>query len=242
MKILIYIPVYLRRVITEICYTGLQRIRAKAPSEYESRVLIVASTDEDEQLAQRFGFDTYRTANTPLGAKFNSGLEYALSVFDFDYILQLNSDDLLSVEFWDSFRECLSRRIPYFGIDSLYFIDSVTKEIKEFRYALGCGIRFIRRDIVEQSGFIVENGAEVFRMWTPDISSGLDHDSDEHILVRANVAQRFVRTRVDYEPLVVDIKSDVNIHPFTEFVSGRTLNEKEARRVYKRFPELRLLT
>lgn len=239
MKILIYIPVYKRREITRCCYDSLKRAILHAPKGFSFITVIVASNNEDAALAQEYGFDVVWSENKPLGRKFNTGLEYALESYNWDYLMQLNSDDVLAGDFWQLFQEYFNRRMYFFGVDRVYFYDSDTKDMREFSYTLGCGIRFIRRDIVEKAGYIERNGEEVFELWEPGKNAGLDNNSSDNILARAGKMQYIARARNVPRPVVVDIKSTVNIHPFSEFKGAKRLSESHRKQVMRRFPELK---
>lgn len=239
MKILIFIPVYKRPEITRMCYTGLKRIIKAAPKKFDIQVLTITSNDEDKRLAHEFFFNTFDVENLPLGNKFNKGMSAALRIFDFDYVMQMNSDDLLSTDYWRKVTPYLDNRIAYFGVDHLYFFDSETKCAKYFKYALGCGIRFIRRDVIEIAGF--GDGNE-FKLWDPSINIGLDNNSDLAIAERTNVAQIFMRKGAHERPIVVDVKSELNLHSFKEFAIAPELTTMEYDYLFKRFPELHMVS
>lgn len=241
MQILTYIPVWKRPEITRLCYESLQRTYSIAPDWLKFQTVIVASNKEDAALAQEYGFDVFMFDNKPVGRKFNRGLEYALEAHNWDYLFQLNSDDILSVDFWTLLTPYIERKMFFFGVDRVYFYDSVTKDMREFNYSMGCGIRFIRRDIVERAGFIEKNEEEVFELWPNNINAGLDNASSAHVLSRANKMQYMCRTERMNRPVVVDIKSETNIHPFSEFKMARRLSESHRRQVMRRFPELKKL-
>ena len=238
LKILTFIPAWKRRRITRLCYEGLQRVYKAAPKELTFITLITVSNDEDEELTRQYNFETYRTENKPVGRKFNAGLLHALEKYSFDYILQLNSDDLLSTDFWKLFERPLTDVMPFFGVDRVYFYDSATGDIREFLYTLGCGIRFIRRDVIEQSAF---DGDQWLGLWPDELNAGLDHASEENINRRGNYAQYLIRNKAVQRPVVVDIKSDVNIHPFSEFKHAKRLTPAHRADVLRRFPELKEL-
>lgn len=212
-------------------------MQAAAPNALTFHTLITVSSDEDEALAQEYGFDTFRTDNKPLGRKFNAGMLHALERYTFDYAMQLNSDDLLSTDFWKLFEVPLTNTMHFFGVDRVYFYDSETGDIREFLYSLGCGIRFIRRDVIEESGFVDDQ----FELWPNEFNAGLDHASEENINVRGNYAQYLIRNKAVQRPVVVDIKSDVNIHPFSEFKHAKRLTPAHRADVLRRFPELKEL-
>lgn len=259
-KILTYIPTWKRPKITRLCYTGLKRAYKAAPDWLEFRTLIVASNDQDAALAQEFGFDVFRYENKPLGRKFNAGIQHAMK-WDWDYLFQLNSDDLLSTDFWALFAPYIEKRLHYFGVDRVYFYDSETRHIKNFQYMAGCGIRFIRWDLVANAGIwnkteatkkkilsrtnntariaeLQDGRVERFELWENNANAGLDTCSDVNIILRTNYAQRLVRSKVEQRPVVVDIKSETNIHPFAEFRHSKTVSGDHRRQVLRRFPEL----
>lgn len=159
MNILIFVPVYRRLEITEICYKGLQRIIEDAPTGINIQVLIIASTLPDAKMAHKYGFDVRMIDNKPLGAKLNKGLDYALRKYQFDYLFQLNSDNVLHKHFWSYFSPFLLDRKPFFGCNHIAFYDSITGRLLQYLYHGGCGIRFIRRDIIEGAAtkYIVNN-------------------------------------------------------------------------------------
>lgn len=241
MQILTYIPVWKRQGITRLCYDSLIRTYENAPENLSFQTVIVASNESDAKLAEEYGFDVTYQDNLPLGKKFNKGLEHALIDHDWDYLFQLNSDDVLSIDFWKIINPYIEKKMFFFGVDCVYFYNSETKDMREFQYSMGCGIRFIRRDIVEQAGFIEKGNEMVFELWDNHINAGLDLNSGDSIMKRANKMQYMVRDKSVTRPVVVDIKSKTNIHPFSEFRSAKRLTEAHRRQVMKRFPELNVL-
>jgi len=152
MKVLFFIPAWERRDITRICYEGLKRVIADAPPKIECEAFIVASNDADEKLADEFDFTVYRHENHPLGAKFNAGMKEALKK-EWDYVWQLNSDDVLSTDIWKAFLPFFQRKTDFWGVERLYFYDMPTGRMKTYRYFDGCGIRVIKRALVEKAGW-----------------------------------------------------------------------------------------
>lgn len=201
-------------------------------------VVIVSSTDDDTALANEYGWEVFEHENKPLGRKFNAGLEHALESFSFDYLMQINSDNILSTDFWEPFKQYFAPNVMqyFFGVDQVYFYDSDTRGMRNFRYAGGCGIRFIRRDIVERAGY---NDDGDFDLWTDEIDGGLDNDSSNRILKRTRIMQHFARHKTVKRPVVVDVKSEINIHSFSEFRLAKGVDTAHREQVMRRFPELR---
>ena len=237
LTILTFIPAWKRRHITRLCFDGLKRVQAAAPKALTFHTLITVSNDEDEALAHKYGFDTCRTDNKPVGRKFNTGMLHALENYTFDYAMQLNSDDILSTDFWKLFEIPLTNTMHFFGVDRVYFYDSETGDIREFLYSLGCGIRFIRRDVIEESGFV----DDCFELWPDEANAGLDMKSEDNINQRGNYGQFLIRNKAVQRPVVVDIKSAINIHPFNEFKHAKRLSDAHRADVLRRFPELKEL-
>lgn len=161
-NILFFIPVWQRREITRVCYEGLERFRKHLLKQHgiDSLVWIVSSDAEDTSLAKEFRYYYCETDNKPLGAKFNKGLYAALqSDIPFDYIWQLNSDDLLSNKLADLFTPLFERGEKFFGINKLYAYDAPTGRMRHYEYLDGCGIRVIHRSVIETVGYCyhVEN-------------------------------------------------------------------------------------
>jgi hypothetical protein len=275
MKVLTFIPVYNRRKITAICYEGLKRACDSAPDWLDFRTLIIASNEEDIRLAQSFGFDVIKVANNPLGRKFNTGLEHALRIYDFDYLFQINSDNILHVDFWSYFVPFISQQAGFFGCNHIAFYDSVSNRLIQYLYKSGCGIRFIRRDILENAAieykvnnlyaratttlsipsgitwiprkiYRKESYGDILdrrvRLWSDERNSGLDDNSSRKI---RSVYDKNMRQSFPFQSkpisLVIDIKSETNIHSFSEFVGDREGVEIKGNRkneVLSWFPEI----
>lgn len=153
LRILFFIPVWQRLQITEVCYKGLKRIIEHVGERAQCDVLIVQSEDEHEELAKRYGFKSTHVNNHPLGDKFNKGMIAALKL-KWDYVVQLNSDDLLSNDLIDLFIGLMNEGHKFASIEKLYIYDTKTHEAQEFHYTLnGCGIRMISREAIELAGW-----------------------------------------------------------------------------------------
>jgi hypothetical protein len=89
--------------------------------------------------------------NLPLGKKWNAGLREALK-YDWDYLLTLGSDDLLSNELLRNY----TWQDEAAGLNKCGMLDTLTGETAIFdnSYAIGCG-RVIRRDVIERMGDMV---------------------------------------------------------------------------------------
>lgn len=252
MTILISIHIWKRPAITAMCMEGVERIVTTAPDGIKVKVLIVYSRDQDIKPIQHYhpSFHVVKAPNKPLGRKHNLGLQHALSQFSFDYFMQLGSDDLLSVEFWDAVTPyLLPDKYPFFGLNSIYFYDSNTG--KAFLYrplnVFGAG-RFIHRDLLGKAANMSEHvatkswigpggkaskgdlfywptystpphskptGKSAVQLWKDDIDKGLDTNSELNIARRVHGFAAIPKKVKHLTPLIIDVKSDENIHAFS---------------------------
>lgn len=203
MRILLFLAVWKRPDITEICFMGINRLRQV--SGYSVDALAVISEESMIPLCKKYDIEYCFYKNQPLGEKKNFGLTQAMKR-DFDYLIELGSDDLIKNEIFDLYK-------PHFGVrdllslSSLCFINSETGECKvtEPKSSFGLGRAIskegIRRASIRNSGY---------QLWDNNISSGLDNNSNFKMAISGVFGQR-VHSDV---PVVIDIKSDVNIHSF----------------------------
>lgn len=155
LNILFFIPVWKRLHITATCYKGLQRVIDYAGHRANISVLIVCSEEEHQALAKRHGFNTFYVDNFPVGSKFNRGMEHALTL-GWDYLFQINSDTLISNKLFDIFLSAMNADEGFVSIEDLVIYNTLTGEAKTYRYTTnGCGIRAIRRDWIENVGYML---------------------------------------------------------------------------------------
>lgn len=198
-KLLFFLAVWKRPEITEICFMGLERLRKLG--RFQMEVLAVISEEEMIPLCEKYGVEYVMHENLPLGRKKNFGLTQALKK-DFDYLVELGSDDLLKNELFDAYEPHFIDRKPLLGIRSFVFLNSEDGECRLYTRKLstfGLG-RAIRKDILER-----------FKaLWPDKNNSGLDNAS-HFFLARQGVLD--TRVGID-KPLAIDIKSQINIWAF----------------------------
>lgn len=226
-KVIVFTPVWGRHEILELCAEGVKRIQKYAPEYIEIEPFCMVSNDEDEALIQYFGFPYIRTENKPLGRKHNAGLE-ALRSKDFDYILQLGSDDLITDRYLNYAYTGMCLDWDLFGVTKLYFCEPESKRACMFSLStqestlIGAG-RFISHRAIEKLNY---------KLWPDSINRGLDMTS------QANLATIGVSPKIlNLDHIgVMDVKSDTNIWPYETF--GRLYPKVEYLEAIKEFPEL----
>lgn len=201
-KIMILLPIWGRMNITELCLSNLKKLK----EDYDIEVLCVISEQWAKLMAFKYGFKWCEVSNDDLGHKMNYGIEKALK-YDFDYLMNLGSDDIITKELLDEYKEHMESNSPMFGITKVCFFDSKTKELKEVNYGhlIGAG-RMIRRDVLCKC--TVANGK--VSMYDKGLERGLDNNSRKRFM---SIAMRELDLKGN---MIVDIKGDENIWKFSD--------------------------
>lgn len=206
MNIRIVIPLWKRPRVTRFCFEGLKKLQKE--SKHELKVTCVISEKCYEVLCKAYGFDFVYAENNPLGAKINTGVKRALE-FEFDYLMMMNSDNIIEARLIDEVYEPFFEINAFFGIDKVTYVNFYTKEAREYSYefsVLGIG-KMIRRDAVEKAFKCL---GELYRS---SLNKGLD-DTMMDNLIRVGVYPRMVKYK---GMLAMDFKSEVNIWPWEHF-------------------------
>ena len=206
-KILIYLALWRRPEITELCFKGIERL--KRHPDFDIQVLAVASEAEMLPLCEKYGVHVVTHDNLPLGRKKNFGLKAAKS-FEFDYLMEIGSDNLILSELLDEYKKDFIGLQDFFGIADIVFIDTESESCRRVtrkRNHYGAG-RMMSRAMLETLDF---------KMW-PDMSGVSLDTSSVHRLATAGFFYRQVSA--GEVPLVVDIKSQENIWPFDHSLGG----------------------
>jgi hypothetical protein len=203
-KILIYLAVWKRPEITELCFMGIQRM--KQHPDYSIQALAVISEDEMIPLCERYGINWVMHPNQPLGKKKNFGLQHAAQ-FDFDYMMEIGSDDLILNELLTDYLKYIGNR-DIFGVVDAAYIDSDGGECRRLisrASTYGAG-RMIKRKVLEKMNW---------KLWADHINKGMDNNS---IFSIKHKDFTYYKVEPMAFPGVVDIKSDVNIWKFNYFL------------------------
>jgi hypothetical protein len=125
MKVVCLTAVYKRPEITEVFYKAFAKQQQLAALEgVDLSLCVVASNESDADLARKYWHEPVMAANKPLGAKHNAGLSHVMQ-YEFDYLMQLGSDDVLCDFFWrlPQIKAALENQLPVFGLNRLIFFD-----------------------------------------------------------------------------------------------------------------------
>lgn len=217
---------YQRHRVTTVVLRNLALIKKQVSKTIELNVLVAGSEGEASRtLVESFGFYYTEQPNSPLGRKWNNALDYSRR-FDYTHLVVLGSDDLLNVETFKSYY--LYKNYGCVWFRDLFITDFVTRRsiylkgyYRQNRKVIGAGF-MIARNIIEQANF---------KLWKNSLNKGLDGSMVDTINSLPLVfSRRMIGTLEGC--VLVDLKSDVNIHGFTSLKG-----EKPRRNPLSYFPE-----
>jgi hypothetical protein len=152
-KILFFLAVWKRPEVTELCFMGLQRLMKRG----NVSAMAVISEKSMIPLCKRYGIDFIEHENLPLGRKKNALLN-AMMKKDFDYAIELGSDDLIFDQIYSTYKPFMDRGEDFFGSNQMIFTDAVTGDCRHYtaleaQYGHGWGLgRCFSRKLLEAMG------------------------------------------------------------------------------------------
>jgi hypothetical protein len=200
-KILIYLAVWKRPLITELCFAGIERLRRS----FNIEALAVISEVEMIPLCEKYDIHWVMYKNDPLGEKKNYGLMRAAE-YQFDYLMEIGSDDLILDELVQYYLDNCVGKFDFFGVTDALWLDTKYKDCRRIisRTTYGAG-RMISRKGLDDMGW---------KLWNDRINRGMDNNSVFNA-ARKSLFYTFVPELS--VPCVIDVKSDENIWQFDCF-------------------------
>ncbi|HNG68586.1 MAG TPA: hypothetical protein PLP63_06560 [Saprospiraceae bacterium] len=128
---------------------------------YSFKVFAVVSKQESVDMCNEFKFDSFLTENSPLGRKFNKGLEVAMERYDFNYVLIMGDDDILLDKAALYYHRAIKKNVLHGGLGALYFWKPSEHKAMNYSYTtrglsdnklIGCG-RIIHKEAIEAAGW-----------------------------------------------------------------------------------------
>lgn len=133
MKLLLFIPIYGRQPIVEMCFEGVERLKKHWPCDIE--VITIVSEKWAKQASIERGYHYVEAENKPLGRKFNKGLEGALKL-EWDYLMRMDSDTLINNKLWRIYEPYFNEGMDLFGLDKCWFYEMETGKVRLVDYQL----------------------------------------------------------------------------------------------------------
>lgn len=131
MRIIFFLACWKRPEITELCFMGLQRLMEHNPRVFKSSAFAVISETEMIPLCEKYGIEYLMHENIPVGTKKNAGIKEVLKK-DFDYLIELGSDDLILDELLDQYYPFMLSGEHFFGCKQLVMVDAVSAACRNF--------------------------------------------------------------------------------------------------------------
>lgn len=222
MKLLIYLAVWKRPEITEICFMGITRLRESGLFPIDA--LAVISEESMIPLCEKYQIRHCFYKNLPLGEKLNYGLQIALTL-EWDYVICIGSDDLIKTELLELYRPHFGYK-PMLSVRNFVYLNSTTLKCRLIESNVNGLGRAIHRRVIEQYP----------KLWPAKGNQGMDKSS-LFMLAQNGILD----TRLSgIGPMAIDIKSQTNIWSyeavlslgtkfgFNETVQGLSLQEIEA--------------
>jgi len=198
-RIISLTAVYGRPEVTKIWASGIRRLK--------NIITVVILSREDAQFHQNYeickrtNLHTVEYPNNPLGEKLNQVITYILETFEFDYLMNIDSDDLIHPQLFTIYDGFIRHKNPFFGISKVYFVNLKTKETMISTENCWCAGRFLSQGLLKRM-----KGKPYF----DDDNRGLDQRSAAKVESVTGITQTLVDTK-DF-PYVVDIKTIENLN------------------------------
>lgn len=237
-NIAIVIPCWMRPEILSLTVKQLNILCEENINKVNITV-IYSLSHEDPQISEvisalKFCMHKYYVVfsdNNLLGQKVNDAITIAISL-DFDYIMNLGSDDLIHPDLIDLYLPFLEMEIPFFGLASVWFYKSGEKPFcfqnYNSNYLIGAG-RMIHKKVINKVN------DKFGSLYNPSINRGMDTHSANKIM-ECGFKQIFVYD--GKHPLIVDIKSDINIHSYEAIRSANFVETDSEINILEYFPVL----
>lgn len=149
MKILIFLPIWQRPEITEMCLKGIKRLAKYKPHKYQINAVAVVSEGWAKKLCNKYDIKWVYADNEPLGAKLNEGLEYCMGI-NFDYLMTLGSDDFIDNKLLDIYEPYFKDGIGLFGTDKICFVEGKKAKMVDYQLTIAGAGRMIKREALEK--------------------------------------------------------------------------------------------
>ncbi len=136
---------------------GLKRLMEYDKKRFQCSAFAVISEDSMIPLCKKYGIEYTMYPNEPVGLKKNAGLSEVLKK-DFDYLIELGSDDLILNSLLDCYEPAMKRGAEFFGTRDLYLVDATDANCRQIQFdgeaAQGLGRVLSKRLLMNFKGFV----------------------------------------------------------------------------------------
>lgn len=216
MKYLIHVPVHKRYGTLQLFDNTVKHLQ----KTHNIEVLAVGSCEGDRNVCENFGYHYYSHPNRPLGSKFQKGITEAKK-YDFDALILLGSDDILSAGCLDLYQSEIERGYDFVGFLDCYFFDL---DKKNMRYwggykgerqgePIGAWRCFSRRGLDKMNWKLwnADNNSPDYQMWSKVLKNKINY--------KLEYCDDLYR--------IVDLKTSENVTKFGKFPNSKPVNAKK---------------
>ena len=198
-----------------MCIEHLKNADAARDAGVHFTPVFFHSAGEDAREMLHVGHHHYITNEQPTGARNNAAMDWLLSEYTWDYVMQLGSDDVITPSGYLTIAAAMRAGIAAAGFNTVGIVNGNTGKwvLYQCPGVMGAG-RFIRRDIVVKC----HNPAEHRRLWKPHRMKGLDGTSEGQLIWNGRTAVQPLNIGGCH---VFDLKYGENISPYSNFTDGR---------------------
>ena len=223
-KIIIIIPLWQRAKVFKVVSNQLEVFCAANARKIDFMVLFVLSP-EDLELKKHlriikkaeYAHEIILHPNIPVGNKLNEGFKRAVNM-GCDYIMNFGSDDLAHPALMKLYMPLIKQEIPLFGLNKIYFwnVDGTAFHFSSYNnpHIIGAG-RMIHISVVKK---VIHRYGCLYESY---INRGLDGSSGLRMM-SCLYKQEIIDAGMF--PMVVDIKSEVNINSFEKIKESHNSN------------------
>jgi hypothetical protein len=113
---------------------GLKRLMEYDPVRFQCSAFAVVSEESMADLCRAYGIEYITYPNDPVGMKKNAGMDEVLKRKDFDYLIELGSDDLILNGILDSYEPYMQAGEHFFGAKQIVFIDAIMGHCRQWAF------------------------------------------------------------------------------------------------------------
>ena len=207
-----------RPLLTELIFRHYAGLRENLQNILDLHLVAVGSeSDASRELAQRHGFVYIEHPNSPLGAKWNRGME-AVRACGADAMLVVGSDDLIDENLFTIYAQRLIEGFLFVGLADTYFWDLASRRLALWHgyppprrgEPIGLG-RLIHRKLLSEMAW---------RPWADHLENGLDRSMMFKLAPllesQADLDRITVLSCRQSEIAPVDVKTSENMWGFEE--------------------------
>ncbi len=215
-SIAICIPFYKRHEITDFVFNYYHRLQEEL--KYFIDIIVITAGSEFEisrKLAEKYNFVYIEVSNNPLSQKDNA-LYLKAKEYNVDACLKIDSDNIISKEFFYFYNNLIKEGYDYAGILDCYFVvkDNVIYfkgyDSKRLNEPVGTG-RFLSKNLLEKLDWKPWGNIEINNILDKNLTN---------ILKKFNIKTKVIKCE-DINGYNIDIKSNAQLTDLNCFISDK---------------------